>query len=136
MRGVETADAEIDGVSSKMIGPASQAIEEQINELESLITGELIDGVVIECADQEPLRQIFDMAWERGIPALAHDADAPETSRLAYVGVVNQDLGAEGGKAIVKLHPEKTGKFAQFAAYPEGAYARDRLEGLWSVLDE
>jgi ABC-type sugar transport system substrate-binding protein len=76
------------------------------------------------------------MAWERGIPVVTYDCDSPESKRLAYVGWEHPMIGAIGAKYLTQLHPEKTGKLATFAAFPEGVYARGRFEGFFNVLDE
>lgn len=133
--GIDKAIKEF-GFDYKMVGPADGIVEKQISELETLIKAEQIDGLSITCGEADTMIPLFDMAWERGIPVITYDCDSPESKRLAYVGWEHPMIGQIGAKYLMKFHPEKTGKLALFAAFPEGVYARGRFEGFFSVLDE
>jgi ABC-type sugar transport system substrate-binding protein len=133
--GMAQAESEFP-IDYKMVGPADGVVEKQIAELETLIQAEQVDGLAVSCGDADILSPLIDKAWAKGIPILTYDNDSPNSKRLAYVGFIHPDIGKLGGEAMVKLHPKKTGKLAFFAAFPEGVYARGRIEGFRSVMDK
>lgn len=124
------------GFDVAMIGPADGVMEKQVAELETLISADKVDGLAISSGDADVMTPIFEKAWEKGIPIMTYDGDSPESKRLAYVGVPHVEVGKLGGKAVAKFYPDKKGKMALFAAFPEGVYARERMEGLNIVLQE
>ena len=122
------------GVDMKMIGPADGVIEKQVSELETIISAGMVDGLAIGTGDIGSTMPMFKKAWEAGIPVISWDLDSPDAMRLAYVGLPSyQIVGALGGIAFTEFHPEKTGKLALFAAFPEAPYARGNIQGF---LDE
>ena len=131
--GIEQAAADL-GADIKLIGPAESSAEKQVSELETLIKGEQIDGLAISCGDADTMKPIFDLAWEKGIPVVTFDCDSPESPRLAYIGTDHYIIGQKSAEQIMAYYPEKEGKIAFFAAFPEGVYARERIKGIQDTL--
>ena len=122
------------GIDMKMIGPPDAVVEKQVAELETIISAEMIDGLAIGTGDIGSTMPMFEKAWKAGIPVISWDLDSPDAMRLTFVGTPSYyKVGAMGGKAFTKFHPEKTGKLALFAAFPEAPYARGNIQGF---LDE
>lgn len=133
-KGIAQAASEL-GIDYKMIGPTDGSAEKQIAELETLIDSEQVDGLVVASGDADTIMPVLKKAWDKGIPVTTIDLDSPESHRLAFVGVSLEDVGMVGAEAFVKLHPEKTGKIALFAAFPENIYARVKFEAIQKVLE-
>jgi len=132
-KGIRKAAEDL-GIDYKMIGPTDGTTEKQIAELETLIDSEQVDGLVVASADADTIQPLFKKAWDKGIPVVTYDIDSPESHRLAFVGVSLEEVGSVGAEAFVKLHPEKTGKLALFAAFPENVYARVKFEAIREVM--
>ena len=123
------------GVDMKMVGPTDGVVEKQVSELETLISAEMIDGLAIGTKEIGSTMPMFEKAWKAGIPVIAWDMDSPDAMRLAFVGPPeDRDLGVMGGEAFTEFHPEKTGKLAFFAAFPEAPYARSRIQGFLDAI--
>lgn len=133
-KGIADAASEL-GIDYKMIGPTDGSAEKQIAELETLIDSEQVDGLVVASGDADTIMPVLKKAWDKGIPVITIDLDSAESHRLAFVGVSLEDVGMVGAEAFVKLHPEKTGKIALFAAFPENVYARVKFEAIQKVLE-
>lgn len=130
------AAADLGNATCKDIGPTDAVFEKQVTELETLIQAEQVDGIVVTCKDADVMIPIFDLAWEKGIPVVTYDGDSPESKRLTFCGINHLQVGAAGGEAIAKNHPDKDVKLAIFAADSTGVYARGRVEGMLNVLNE
>lgn len=123
-------------IDNKLIGPIDVTVEGQVAQLETLFMAEAIDGLAVSCNDADIMMPLFDLAWGKGIPVITYDGDSPESKRLAYVGSSHYKIGRMGGEELMRLHPTKTGKLVTFPAFPEGLYARGRMQGFFDILKE
>ena len=130
------SDIGTDLIDVAMLGPVDGVVEKQVSELETLIQVEQVDGLAISCGEADVMIPLFDLAWKRGIPVVTYDNDSPESKRLAYVGMNQSEVGKASGNAFVKLHPQKEGKLAIFAAFPEAVYARGRIKAFKEILEQ
>ena len=136
-KGMLDKAAEYGNIDMKMIGPADAVVEKQVAELETLISAEKVDGLAIGTYDVGSTMPMFKKAWDAGIPVISWDLDSPDAYRLSYVGIPTlHEMGLKGGNAFLKFHPEKTGKLAFFAAFPEAPYARENIKGFLDPLME
>ena len=123
------------GVDMEMIGPTDGVVEKQVSELETLISVGMIDGLAIGTKEIGSTMPMFEKAWKAGIPVIAWDQDSPDAMRLTFVGPPDyKKVGVLGGEGFTEFHPEKTGKLALFAAFPELPYARGNIQGFLDVL--
>src|SRR4029078_3925571 len=65
-------------------GPADDNSQQQIDEVEALLTTR-ISGLVIAPTDSKALVRTIDKAVERGIPVVTYLVDAPGSKRLTYI---------------------------------------------------
>ncbi len=98
------------GLNVKIVAEASTAgdISEQIRIMEDQITKQ-VDGIAIGSADAASLTPYINMAMEAGIPVITYDTDAPNSSRLCYVGPDNTEAGTEMAKQLVAALDGKGG---------------------------
>ena len=89
--GVDKAAKEL-GVDAVMVGPVGAKAEDQIAELESLIS-KGVDGIAISSASTDALAPVINKALDAGIPVITFNTDNPSSKRLAFVG---QDLVGSG----------------------------------------
>src|SRR5512138_3086682 len=75
-----------------MVGPTGAKADDQIAELESLMTSG-VDGLAISSVSTDALAPLIDAALAQGIPVVTFNTDNPSSQRLAFVG---QDLVASG----------------------------------------
>ncbi|MCA9136399.1 MAG: sugar-binding protein [Planctomycetales bacterium] len=80
-------------------GPADQK-----RMLEELIAGP-IDGVAVSPINPENQTGILNQVAE-ATNLITHDSDAPESNRLAYIGMNNYDAGRMCGKVVKETMPD------------------------------
>lgn len=100
--GIEDADKAF-GVQTKIIGPqtAQHFLEELPGFMQQAID-EKPDGIFVYAGPSE-VASLINTATEQDIPVITIDADAPDTSRLAYVGTDLYAMGYSCGEALVEL---------------------------------
>jgi len=101
--GIEKAAKEF-GVDAVLVGPVGAKAEDQISEIESLITNN-VDGLAISSVSTDALAPVINKALAAGIPVITFNTDNPSSKRLAFVG---QDL-IESGRTAGKLMGETLG---------------------------
>ena len=108
--GMGDADADI-GTSTQVVGSSdsSTALTDMVSYMESAISAQP-DGIITYCG-LEFMPTLIEQAAEQGIPVLAIDSDAEDTSRIAYVGTDPENAGYSSGEAMI----EATGGTAKVA---------------------
>lgn len=101
-QGMKRADKEL-GTSTKIIGPSSaDNFTSEIIEYMYQAIAEQPDGIMAY-SGIEGMFPLIDEAVKKGIPVVSVDSDAPETTRSAYVGVNDYNLGYNAGELMVEL---------------------------------
>ncbi len=102
MQGIKAADKEF-GTSTRVVGPQSKEnfATEIVGYMEEAIASKP-DGIM-GYAGIEDMFPLIERASEQGIPFLAIDSDAPDTSRIAYVGTDLYSFGYQAGETLVHL---------------------------------
>lgn len=102
IKGIRRADAEL-GTATEVIGPlkADNFAVEIVDYMKQALDAHP-DGIMTY-AGVEGLFPLIDAAKEQGIPVLAVDSDAPNTSRVAYLGTNLYKLGYTSGEALLSL---------------------------------
>ena len=130
--GVKKAEEELDlRVSFKM--PPTGTVEEQTQYLEDY-AAQGYDAVAISPIDAENMAALLDKVSAR-YAVFTHDADAPDSKRLAYVGTNNLLAGRALGENLVNLLPNG-GKIAMFVGTLDAQNARERRQGILDVIEE
>lgn len=133
-RGAEEA-IEASGKNINLIvkAPDKGDVSQQIEIMENLITMG-VDGIAIGASDSDALTPYIDMAMEAGIPVLCFDTDAPESSRLGYVGTDNYAAGRLLGEEVAKVCD--TAKVICTISVPTQLGLQQRVQGAQDVWAE
>ena len=86
-------------------GPVEHKPASQVQIIQDLIT-QGIDGLAISISDADAVIGVIKQARDAGIAVITFDADSPKSARQAYVGTNNNEMGAELGRQLIKLHPQ------------------------------
>ena len=77
-------------------------------EMESLMDMAIasgVDGIILEYTGGHKIDERINEADKAGIPVVTVLKDAPDTSRISFVGVNDYQLGRQYGEQIFKLVP-------------------------------
>ena len=69
-------------------------------ELMEIAINEKVDGIILEGDEDEEIRELVNLAHEKGIPVITVYSDVTDSYRESYVGINNYNLGIEYGKLI------------------------------------
>jgi ribose transport system substrate-binding protein len=94
------------GVVTETESPPKFDIALQVKVIEDLIARG-VDGIAISAVDNKGLVGVIKDAQAAGIKVLCFDADAPDTTRSAYIGTVNEAAGYAAGKYMFELMGNK-----------------------------
>lgn len=108
----------------------SEGIADQKRIVEDLLI-KGVDAIAIAVIDAENQTTLVNEAAQRAT-LITHDADAPQSNRLAYIGMDNYDAGRMLGKMIKEAMPNG-GELAIFIGRVEQDNARKRRQG---TIDE
>ncbi len=110
--------------------PAEATGVEQQRIVEDLLTSG-IDAIAISPVDAENQRDLLNRAASR-VSLITHDSDAPNTDRLAYIGMDNYQAGRMCGELVKRALPDG-GKVMLFIGRLEQDNSKYRRQG---VIDE
>jgi len=110
--------------------PAEATVVEQKRILEDLLTSG-VDGIAISVLDSENERDLLNRAAAK-VPLITHDADAPRTDRLLYIGMDNYKAGRMCGELVKQALPDG-GEVMLFIGRLEQLNAKLRRQG---TIDE
>lgn len=71
------------------------------------------DAIITICFDEATIGNNINAAMEKGVPVHLIDTDGPGTERLSFVGLANEDMGAQAADLLA----ETTGKDAKVALF-------------------
>jgi ribose transport system substrate-binding protein len=74
---------------------------EQLKYMDQSIAGN-VDGLIAQGITSKRFDQLVNKAFEKGIPFVTVDTDAPESDRAFYVGSDNYRAGVLAGEALIK----------------------------------
>jgi ribose transport system substrate-binding protein len=128
--GARTAAKEFD-VDVEVLMPSSDGrIANQKRMIEELLT-KGVSGIAVSPIKPEDEQDILNAIGEQ-CHFITHDADAPDSNRLAYVGMNNYDAGRVCGKLVKEALPDG-GEIIIFVGSLDQLNARLRRQG---VIDE
>ena len=126
-QGGEEFDADVE-----VLMPA-EGIGDQKRMIEDLIT-KGVDGIAVSPIDPENQTELLNEAAKH-TRLITHDSDAPDSNRLAYIGMDNYLAGWMCGDLVREAMPEG-GKLAIFIGRLEQDNARRRRQGtIDSILE-
>jgi ribose transport system substrate-binding protein len=83
------------------LGPKQTDNREQLEFIDQSIAGN-VDGLIAQGVSSERFDQLVNKAFEKGIPFVTVDTDAPDSERAVYVGSDNYKAGVLAGEALVQ----------------------------------
>jgi ribose transport system substrate-binding protein len=83
------------------LGPKQVDNSEQLKYMDQSIAGN-VDGLIAQGITSKRFDQLVNKAFEKGIPFVTVDTDAPESERAVYVGSDNYRAGVLAGEALIK----------------------------------
>lgn len=108
--------------------PGEASVQKRI--VEDLIAAK-ITGLAISPVDKDLVPTINQ--WAEKVDLITHDADAPDSNRLVYIGMDNYKAGRMAGELLTSALPEG-GKVAIFVGRLEQDNAIKRRQGVIDVL--
>jgi ribose transport system substrate-binding protein len=83
------------------LGPKQVDNSEQLKYMDQSIAGN-VDGLIAQGITSKRFDQLVNKAFEKGIPFVTVDTDAPKSDRAFYVGSDNYRAGVLAGEALIK----------------------------------
>jgi ribose transport system substrate-binding protein len=91
-------------------------------------------GIMVSAIDPKTQTDSLNKVASQAVLA-ATDSDAPASKRAFYLGSSNVEAGKQAAQILIKAMPNG-GKCVAFAGLPGADNARERLEGIRSVLKD
>lgn len=126
--GMEKAAQELN-VEANWNGPQNAQVAEQKRLIEEAVA-QGVNGISISVTDAKAIGPVLDEISQKGILVICMDADAPNSSRIMYIGTKNFDAGREAGKKALEILGGKKGKVIAFVGRMESQSAFERLDGF------
>ena len=131
-RGVEKAQKEHSDYAMEVVITGQATAAEQRRELDDLLARG-IAGVSISAIDPKNSTEEFNKVASKAV-LFTTDSDAPQSSRVAYIGTDNTAAGRQAGEQIKMALPQG-GKVVMFVGTMDADNARERVEGIKDVLN-
>jgi ribose transport system substrate-binding protein len=94
------------GVKAEMVGPDTYSASQELDAFNQAVAAHPA-GILVSPADAKLFKDPIDRAVKQGIPVICIDSDAPESSRLMFVGTDNYRAGSALGTRLAEaLHGE------------------------------
>ncbi len=129
-KGVDAAAAKL-GDKVQFVEPADGSVQTQKQDVDDLLA-KGVKGIAISPVD--PANETDYLNTVAGKTNLiTSDSDAPNSSRLCYIGTDNHAAGVMAGALIKKSIPQG-GKIMLFVGKSDAQNARDRISGIQDAL--
>lgn len=128
---VEILKKDLD-IDIEFLLPPNGLPEEQKRFIESLVTRG-VDGIGISVTDPDNVTPFLNEIMET-VPMVMFDSDAPNSNRLAYVGMSNYAAGRMAGQAVKEVLPSG-GEFMIIVGRLDAQNAIERRQGMIDELN-
>lgn len=132
-QGVQKAAKNL-GVDAKLIGPANGSAQDQVSELQTLISQKKVDGLAVSSASNDALKPVVAQAYNAGIPIISFNTDNPGSKQMAFVGQDLKKSGTFEAKELGKAIGGKKGKVVVFSVDTGAGWSHDRFSGFKSGM--
>lgn len=129
--GVKKAQTELPNYDLQFKYPAQAAAAVQQRLMDDLVAAGA-SAIMVSAVDPKTSTDALNKIGSQ-VPLFTTDSDAPDTSRIAYIGSSNTDAGRQAGEIALKALPEG-GKCIGFVGLPGADNARERIEGMKEVI--
>jgi ribose transport system substrate-binding protein len=129
--GTDKAQAELPNYNIEFYIPGEMSAAAQKKILEDLLA-KGVAGVAISPVNPDDSTAILNEVASKAV-LITHDADAPASNRLMYVGTDNVAAGRQAGELMKKALPDG-GKAMLFVGTMDAANARERSQGIKEAI--
>ncbi|MCX5571177.1 MULTISPECIES: sugar-binding protein [Kaistia] len=129
--GTNKAQAELPNYNIEFYIPGEMSAAAQKKILEDLLARG-VAGVAISPVNPDDSTAILNEVASKAV-LITHDADAPKSNRLMYVGTDNVAAGRQAGELMKKALPNG-GKAMLFVGTMDAANARERSQGIKEAI--
>ncbi len=130
--GTEKADAELEGYQVEFYIPGEMSAAAQKKILEDLLA-KGVAGVAISPVNPDNSTAILNEVASKAV-LFTHDADAPDSNRVMYIGTDNVAAGRQAGELMKKALPDG-GTAMLFVGTMDAANARERSQGIKEAIE-
>jgi len=129
--GVNKAQTELPNYDLQFKYPEQAAAAVQQRLMDDLVAAGA-SAIMVSAVDPKTSTDALNRIGNQ-VPLFTTDSDAPDTSRIAYIGSSNTDAGRQAGQIALKALPNG-GKCIGFVGLPGADNARERIEGMKQVI--
>ena len=129
--GVKKAQAELPKYDMVFKYPEQSSAAIQIRLMDDLAAAG-VAGIMVSAVDPKTESDALNRIGKQ-VALFTTDSDAPNTSRIAYIGSSNTDAGKQAGELVMKALPDG-GKCMGFVGLLGADNARERIEGVKGVI--
>ncbi|MEZ5824254.1 MAG: sugar-binding protein [Geminicoccaceae bacterium] len=130
--GTEKADAELDNYQVEFYIPGEMSAAAQKKILEDLLA-KGVAGIAISPVNPDDSTEILNEVASKAV-LFTHDADAPNSNRVMYIGTDNVDAGRQAGELMKRALPDG-GTAMLFVGTMDAANARERSQGIKEAIE-
>ena len=129
--GVKAAQAELPNYDLTLKYPEQSAAAIQIRLMDDLVAAGY-SGIMVSAVDPKTESDALNRIGKE-VALFTTDSDAPQTSRIAYIGSSNTDAGKQAGELVRKALPDG-GKCMGFVGLLGADNAKERIEGVKETI--
>lgn len=131
-KGTEKAAQDIPGIQVEFRIPSDGTAAEQQRVIDDLLA-KGIHGIAISPVDPVNQTQMLNRAASQAL-VVTQDSDAPNSSRVCYIGTDNVAAGRQAGELLKEALPQG-GNVMVFVGVLDAANAQQRYQGLKEALE-
>ena len=125
--GVKKAQEELPNYDLVFKYPEQSSAAIQIRLMDDLVAAG-VAGIMVSAVDPKTSSEALNRIGGQ-VALFTTDSDAPETSRVAYIGSSNTDAGKQAGELVLKALPDG-GKCIGFVGLLGADNAKERIQGV------
>jgi ribose transport system substrate-binding protein len=129
--GVKKAQAELPKYNLTFKYPEQAAAAIQIRLMDDLVSSG-VAGIMVSAVDPKTSSDSLNRIGGQ-VALFTTDSDAPNTSRIAYIGSSNTDAGKQAGQLVLKALPNG-GKCMGFVGLLGADNAKERIQGVKDTI--
>jgi len=129
--GVKKAQTELPNYNLVFKYPEQSSAAIQIRLMDDLVASG-VAGIMVSAVDPKTSTDALNRIGKQ-VALFTTDSDAPNTSRIAYIGSSNTDAGKQAGELVLKALPQG-GKCMGFVGLLGADNARERIDGVKETI--
>jgi ribose transport system substrate-binding protein len=130
--GVNKAQEELPNYDLQFKYPEQAAAAIQTRLMDDLVAAG-VAGIMVSAVDPKTQTDALNRVGDQ-VALFTTDSDAPDSSRVAYIGSSNTEAGKQAGELMLKALPEG-GRCMGFVGLLGADNARERIEGVKQTIE-